>query len=207
MVDGYEQNYLGLLAGLAGRDLAENGPGLGFKVEKGGLTIDFLGRSYLITNQGVEPLDGRPVDVNNRSLLIHYALSEGRARPLESFLPLNRLTGPMAGRKELDKRLMVKPLLEFFGNDYDKFSRAAKKLGGEERGLDESGGRVWRFQVLPKIPVKVVFQEADEEFPADLEILFDHTALDFMGFECLAFLSASFSKALIDAARAEEGGC
>lgn len=201
MANGYEQNYLNLAAGLADCNLAESGARLGLAASGAGLRADFLGRPYLITNQEVKALDGRPVNINNCSLLVHYVLSSGRGAPLESFLPLSRMTGMVTSQKGLERNFLIETLVEFFGADYNKFKRAAEKLNGEYQGLTETGGRAWRFQVLPKIPLKVIFQEADEEFSAELEFLFDRTAVDFIGFECLAFLSACFGEALIAAAR------
>jgi len=110
------------------------------------------------------------------------------------------VTGIIAGQKTFDKGLMEKPLLKEFGADYAKFRAAALQLGGVlEEACD--GGHRWTLQALPKIPVRLVFYEADEEFPADIQIWLDRTAPRFMEFECLAFLTGCFVKALITTAR------
>ena len=44
------------------------------------------------------------------------------------------------------------------------------------------------FGVLPRIPSRVAFYEADDEFPANTQIMLDKSALRFLEFECLAFL-------------------
>jgi hypothetical protein len=111
------------------------------------------------------------------------------------------MTGMIEGQKTFDKGMMVKPLLREFGDDYDKFQSAALQLGGVPEGASSDGGQRWIFEVLPKIPVRLVFYQADDEFPADIQMLFDRSALRFMEFECLAFLSGCFTKALIMAAR------
>ncbi len=50
------------------------------------------------------------------------------------------------------------------------------------------GKHLWKFNVLPKIPLKIVFYEADDEFPTNIQIMLDKTALQFLEFECLAFM-------------------
>ena len=200
MSNGYEQIYIDLLPRLSECDLAESAERLGLKaLANGGVTAEFCGREYLITSAGVNPTDGEAVDVNNRSVLAHYILSRGSGEPENSFLPLARMTGMIAGQIDHDRGLMVHPLLREFGDDYDKFQSAAFKLGGVFEGSLGGGGRCWSFKVLPKIPVRVVFYEADDEFPADIQIWFDRSALRFMEFECLAFLNGCFAKALITA--------
>ena len=97
-------------------------------------------------------------------------------------------------------RLMNAPLERQFGNDYAKFSDAARRLGGRE-GESGVGKHLWGFNVLPKIPLRIVFYEADEEFPASIQIMLDRTALRFLEFECLAFMVGLFVRALIKTAQ------
>jgi hypothetical protein len=202
MISGYEQIYRDLLPRLLQCDLAESAGRLGLEMlANGEVSVQFCGRQYVISSVGVNPADGQPVDVNNRSVLAHYILSQGRGEPEHSFLPLAQMTGTVMGQQLQDKGLMVKPLLREFGSDYDKFQSAARKLGGVLEGASEDGGQGWTFQVLPKIPLRLVFYQADDEFPADIQMLFDRSARRFMEFECLAFLSGCFTKALIKAAK------
>jgi hypothetical protein len=202
MGSGYEQIYLGLKPRLSECDLAKSARRLGLKVlPSGEVAVEFCGREYLITREGVNPADGQPVDVNYRSVLAYYILSKGSGEPEHSFVPLRSLSGMIDGQNTHDKGLLLKPLLREFADDYDGFQRAARKLGGVLEGISADGGHCWSFQVLPKIPVRLVFYEADDEFPADVQIFFDRGARRFLEFECLAFLTGCFIKALNTAAR------
>ncbi len=200
MINGYEKNYLDILPGLKHCDFAECAPRLGLQPADGGAKVRFICRDYLISISGVEPLDGKPANSNNKSVLVHYALSRGAGDPEYSFAPLFRLSGAIAGQKTPGHDIMSDPLLREFASGYTGFARVAKNLGGEcvEEGLFK---HVWRFMPLPKIPLQVVFYEADEEFPADIQIMFDVTAPRFLEFECLAFLSGCFVNALIQSNR------
>jgi hypothetical protein len=202
MSSGYEQIYLGLKPRLAECDLAESARRLGLSAPSNGeVAVAFCGRDFLITCEGVNPADGEPVDVNYLSVLAYYILSKGSGEPEHTFMPLGRMTGMIDGRNAHDKGLLLKPLIRNFGDHYNSFERAARQLGGVPDDVSTDGGHGWRFQVLPKIPVRLVFYEADEEFPADIQLFFDTSARRFLEFECLAFLSGCFIKALCSEAR------
>ncbi|HTY25918.1 MAG TPA: DUF3786 domain-containing protein [Desulfomonilaceae bacterium] len=106
----------------------------------------------------------------------------------------------MIGGLHGQSRLMNNPLERYFGNDYVKFGEAAEKLGGVEE-KPQLGKHLWSFDVLPKIPLKIVFYEADDEFPAEIQIMLDRAALQFLEFECLAFMVGCFVRALIKTAQ------
>ncbi|MDR1086541.1 MAG: DUF3786 domain-containing protein [Deltaproteobacteria bacterium] len=200
--NGYENNYLLLAPRLAQADFGEKALALGFSPAPGGVKINFLGREYLIDKQGVEASDGQPSPANNRSLLIHYLFSPGRGGPGEKYLTLWQVPGYIRGRRNPGDDILNKPLVRAFGQDYALFKKAALTLNGRELGRDKSGREEWLFRVLPKIDMLVRYLPADEEFPVDIQTLFDELAPTYLEFECLAFLNAVLSQTL-----AELGGC
>jgi hypothetical protein len=198
-VTGYDSIYLGLVTRLPGCDFQEAAGRLGLRYVDGGVQVRFLNREYRITVDGAEPLDGQPVNVNNRSVLLYYLLSRGSGDLENCYVLFEGLPG-MIGGLHTELRLMNRPLERCFRNDYAKFSEAALKLGGIAEEAWE-GKHVWDFGVLPKIPLRVVFYEADDEFPANIQIMLDKSALRFLEFECLAFLVGCFAGALIKTAQ------
>ncbi|MDA8407567.1 MAG: DUF3786 domain-containing protein [Deltaproteobacteria bacterium] len=199
MQGGYESIYLGLITKLSECDFHESAERLGLEYVDSAVQISFLKREYRITLDGVEPLDGQPVNVNNRSVLLYYLLSKGQGDPENSFISFESIPRMISGLS-VQSRLMNTPLERYFGNDYVKFSEAAVKLGGIEEE-PQLGKHLWRFDVLPKIPLKIVFYEADDEFPVEIQIMLDKTVLQFLEFECLAFLVGCFVRALIKTAQ------
>jgi len=201
MAGGYDAIYGTLIPRLAGCDFAESAAQLGLELtEEGNIKARFLGRNYLITKDGAEPMDGKPVDINNLSVLLYYVLSKGSGQPRNSFTPLFRLTGVLEGRWGQYSDMMMRPLIREFGGNYPRFCRAAAAVGGKCQNESE-GRHEWLFRMLPKIPAKVVFYEADEEFPAEIQVFLDETAPMFLDFECLAFLVGCFVKTLIRIAK------
>jgi hypothetical protein len=201
MERGYDRIYRTLLPRLAERDIAQNGMRLGGSPIDGGVKIPFLGRDYIITNDGVEPADGKPADVNSRSVLIYYVTSSGAGDFLYDFALLNRLTGMIDGQNNLANDIMNGPLIREFADDYSRFARAMRSLDGVEMPTSGSGKHIWQLLPLPKILSQLVFYEADEEFPAEIQIMFDRSAPRFLDFECLAFMSGAMVQAIVRAGR------
>ena len=92
---------------------------------------------------------------------------------------------------------MTAPLGKIFSGNYAAFSEVMRKLGGSFNGKLKSDGYSWLMNVLPKIPIQIVYYEEDDEFLCDLQILLDRNASRFMEFECLAFLEGCLVRAII----------
>jgi hypothetical protein len=205
MGKGHEKIYSMILPKLAECDIVQNGLRLGAAPAERGVRLTFLGRDYIIANDGVAPEDGLPVDVNNRSVLVYYITSNGAGDFTYDFAPLNRLTGMIDGQRNLANGVMNDPLILEFGGNYDKFVTAITSLGGTETPASGSGKRVWQLLPLPKILSQIVFYEADDEFPADIQIMFDRISPRFLDFECLAVMTGAMIHALIKAGKDAAG--
>ena len=68
--------------------------------------------------------------------------------------------------------LKTAPLLEMFGRNLSGFTAAAESLGGTKLALADAA---FMFLPLPKIPVYYLLWEADEEFEANMTVLFDRS--------------------------------
>ncbi|MBQ4091843.1 MAG: DUF3786 domain-containing protein [Firmicutes bacterium] len=62
-------------------------------------------------------------------------------------------------------------LAKTFGDDFDKFASIAESLGGTRAN---DGDISYILPFFPKIYVKIILWEADEEFPAACNFLFDN---------------------------------
>lgn len=201
MTSSYDVIYEALLPKLAKCDLRESAARFGLNIDSDGqIAINFLKRDYLISNTGVTQVDGKPVNINNRSILIHYVLSQGAGEPVYSFKPLFRMTTIFSSGDTGKASMMDAPLIKTFGNDVDKLAETVMKLGGKSESSQEPYSQCWIMDVLPKIPVKIIFREADEDFPVEIQTQFDESAPEFLEFECLAFLCGCLVRALIKTA-------
>ncbi|TWH51921.1 DUF3786 domain-containing protein [Sporomusa sp. KB1] len=197
MGSGYEQIYKGLIPQLRKCDFLEVAERLGLSLRPDGtLSVNFLGREYEISSRGVNPTDGKSVNVNNRSVLAYYTLSPGAGEPAFSYVPISYHTGTEI-IFSTDIKWMTDPLGKTFSGNYEAFSETMCRLGGVFNGKLKSGGYSWLLQVLPKIPLQIIYHEEDDEFPCEVRILFDKNASLYLEFECLAFLEGCLVKAML----------
>lgn len=74
------------------------------------------------------------------------------------------------------------------GNNFtgktDALARACEKLGGRKR---EKGDAAYELDLFPFLPLILRFWDADEDFPASLQILVDKNILAYMHYETLMF--------------------
>ena len=89
-MDGYEKIYKNLIPRLSICNFSDVAERLGMSLQPDGtLSVGFLGREYEISARGVNSTDGKPVHVNNRSVLAYYTLSRGAGEPAFSFVPIS----------------------------------------------------------------------------------------------------------------------
>jgi hypothetical protein len=199
MKKGYEQTYDWVVKLLQDCDFSASAERLNLTRIGDTIAVDFLGRVYTVSKDGVYLTEEKTVwtvksegyDYNVKSVLGYYVLSESDAEPGNDFCPLGHFSHGIF-RDGLTKN----PLGAVFGKDYRYFCRTAKKLGMAFEGEKASGQYVWRYSLLPKIPVKLVYYEGDDEFPTAIQILYDKTAIRFFKFEPLAVLHICFIQGL-----------
>ncbi|MDR2491568.1 MAG: DUF3786 domain-containing protein [Spirochaetaceae bacterium] len=200
--NNYDKIYFDILPYLAECDFVSAGRRLKFSgVSPERLTVTFCGRPFEVTKKAVRVLDGKKIHNNFLSVLIYYTISKADCEPVYDFTLLANLSeGVFAGdRGPSWQNWQQKPLDERFGSDFGAFHQAALRMGmrydGETAPLEHS----YFFHVLPKMPVKVKYYEADEEFPVQVKIFWDKTATQFLTFEPLAVLNGCLISAIADA--------
>lgn len=140
-----------------------------------GFQISFLGRDYLCDPvQRRIRLAGAPEErlgFQEYLILLVYLL---QARDLP-------LSGEWVNEKELrggalffrgPHALFREPLEKRFARDPGGLLRAGLAAGGVASGRGDAS---FRLQALPRIPLEYIFYGEDEEFPAQLTMVFDRT--------------------------------
>jgi hypothetical protein len=198
---GYEKIYDWVAESLNNADLAANAGPLGLEPwPDGGVVVNLFGRKYLVDNKGVRALDGLPTSFNHLSLAGHYAMSQGRRPASNDFVKLSALSGLPAGTGQgtFDRDAISKPLARRFGHDPDGLEKVALKIGGRVELRVPGQVSKYIFEPFPRIPIKLVFEEPDEEYDPEFLILYDSSCSDYMEFEALAFLGGVLMKELLD---------
>lgn len=74
----------------------------------------------------------------------------------------------------------------FFAARPEALVRACQALGGTPEG---KGDIAYRLEVFPFFPVRVQFWQADEDFPASLQLHWDMNTLDYLHYETTYYLA------------------
>jgi hypothetical protein len=116
-----------------------------------------------------------------RLLILQYLIQAREIPLVGTWVTEKELkNGEMFYRGVHSLEMFKNPLEEKFGHRPEDFLKASPFIGGVRVNYGDIG---LRFQVLPRIPVLFILWAADNEFPAQVNILFDptiehHLALD-----------------------------
>jgi len=81
-----------------------------------------------------------------------------------------------------------KPIAERFAGRLHELETACRKLNGQPAAVEAFSDLAVKFQALPKVPVVLLFNDEDEDFPASATVLFERRAKHYLDMECLAMI-------------------
>jgi hypothetical protein len=150
-------------------------------------TVSFFGEEYTVSYpEGVvKRSDGSPAGGMEEILLLHYLVhADGMANTGEWVayrdLPGARYHEP-AFKAEVEG-----PLSRGLQGRLEALRAWARE---NARALDLPGDVTAAWEILPRVPLLIIFNEADEEFPASARVLFDITAPNYLPTEDLSVLA------------------
>ncbi|MBF0224895.1 MAG: DUF3786 domain-containing protein [Desulfobacterales bacterium] len=79
-------------------------------------------------------------------------------------------------------------IASYFSEKLDDLKKASNLLGGYPPVLDVKYDFSIQFDALPMIPVIMLYNDRDEEFPAQCSVLFESRAEKYLDAECIAML-------------------
>ncbi|VVS93629.1 DUF3786 domain-containing protein [Desulfoluna spongiiphila] len=88
------------------------------------------------------------------------------------------------------------PISTHFEGAVETLEKQCHALGGQPFATDVSCELAFRFQALPRVPVVLLFNDADEDFPAQATLLFQQNASAYLDMECLAMVGSTLAARL-----------
>jgi hypothetical protein len=141
--------------------------------------------------------DGQEADVATCLLLLHYLATADGTPMIDRWIAFRNLPGGLGYDAAFQGRANLR-LARAFGSDAAAFTAASRALGGERLTFGDAS---FMFRVLPRVWLAVVLYLADDEFPANANVLFDGSAGHYLPTEDLAVLGGLLAGRLIHAAR------
>jgi hypothetical protein len=91
--------------------------------------------------------------------------------------------------------LRVEEIKSAFGKNPSAFAHAGSRLGGVELLF---GDKAFSLTVFPKVPLAYILWQEDEEFPAQVTVMFDSTIQNHFSLDGIWCLVAEVSQRLLD---------
>ena len=155
------------------------------------LYIKFVGRMYRIDRKSGKVEWSKDAFINcvdagyNEAMSIFDVLCNAKDGCCLSgrFCQINQLKGTVQSAGP-GKEIFVRQI-QYFDKKTETFCQACEALGGEKEKIGDVSYRLYPFEFLPMI---LQFWNSDDEFPANLKIMWDEHILDYVHYETSFFI-------------------
>ena len=184
-------------------DLATRANGLGARVvssedERKLLELFFLGQKVSLSADVIKAAQGEELDPRDQILLYNYIFFGGSGPLSGEWVGLESFPNSISKVVTL-KRYTEDRLSEFFAGRPALLVERAEKIGGKK--IEPCYADVCvEIPVLPKVIIRIHFWDQDEEdgFAAQVKVLFDKRAMDFLDLESLVFTAERMAEKMTD---------
>jgi hypothetical protein len=184
----FDETYNQYLARIAQIDFKPKEEILGIQVEGNEIVIPFFGRPYRVSTTKIVNPSGKQPPLNTSVVLCKYLLLCPQIPALDKEWVSYRDfkdTAPLIG-KFINH--IERPIAQNFTGRFDELDAVLRELGGKNLDLDLSYQLIMKLFPLPKVPVLLLFDDADDEFPAQCKVLFESRADQYLDPECLTIV-------------------
>jgi hypothetical protein len=192
----FEKIYQDYLARVAGQDLTGKQDLLGIEVDGQTITIPFFNATCSVSPQKiVDHSDGRPPHAVCVILCQYLLLSPDQPDDDRQLVTYRDFKDAAPYVQGFDNTAQ-KPISRAFAGRIDALEARCRHLGGTPCDIGISCDLSYMFEALPRVRVYLVFNDADEDFPADCSILFEKQAARYLDMECLAMIAMGLAEQL-----------
>ncbi len=185
----FEQTYRDYLNQVAKLDFQDLSRKMGVILEEETLQVPFFGQPYRVFPTGIVDPSGKEPIHSIKVVLCKYLLLyppiEPQGKEWVSYKDFKDAAPFVDGFQKNTERAIAKG----FAGKVEALRDACLRLGGKEPGFDWNYQLKMRFDPLPRVPLLLLFNDRDEEFPAQCLLLFEGRADRYLDMECLAILA------------------
>lgn len=184
----FKKTYENYLAQVDETDFNSVKQKLGVEVENNEMIIPLFGKLYKVSAAGISDPGGKQPMFDICVILCKYILLCPQISPKEkdwvSFRDLKD-SGPLTSYFAND---VERAIAAHFNGRLDDMKNACRTLKGYLPDIEVSYDLSIQFDALPKLPVVMLFNDADDEFPAKCSVLFETRAENYLDPECLSMV-------------------
>jgi len=172
---------------------------LGVTLDGDAVVVPYFGQSIRLTADGLEDKMGRRPDFSDCVVVCRYLIMCPLFEPKQKEWSAYR-DFPDAGPLTVFwTNTVEKPLARVFSGRVSALEKACDVLGGSIPDMDVGCDLCRCFTPLPKMPLLLVFNDADADFPASASLLFEKRASTYLDAESQAILGHALSDRLLNA--------
>ena len=188
----YDQTYKDYLSRIAELDFPFIADKLGIKIDGHQVVIPFFDKLYRLSAKGITDSSNRQPHLSVSVILCKYLLMCPLIEPLGGNWMSFKDFKDAAPLIQAFYNTVTQPIAETFSSRMAELETAGKKIGGYLPADQYSYDLAMQFDALPTLPVLLLFNDKDEEFPAQCSLLFEKRAEKFLDMECLAMVGMLF---------------
>jgi len=143
----------------------------------------------------VEVASGQPCRASVEAALLYYLRTADGAPLTGQWIGFQELPGGMFYSRAY-QGYSGDELVRHFGEDLESFRRAAERAGGTSLPLSDAG---FTFEVLPRVPLAIVYWLGEDIIPTKAQIVFDKSASHYLPTDALAGMGAQLVHRIIHA--------
>ena len=194
----FESTYHEYLVKLEPIDLGRRAERLKLQSNSGKIVLPFFGRLHYIARQGVVDSDGNAPTPAVATVLLSYVLRNERVHPPAaekiSFRDFEG-AGPLASSFANNTNRLIE---HTFSGRLALLAAACRELGGQPTAaVSISVDLHIQFEALPRMPLYLSFNDRDEDFPAQCNLLFEKSAEQYLDSKSLFVLGTFLAGRLI----------
>jgi len=166
---------------------------LGIRASNEAFEIPFFNRTYTITTTSIKDNDGARANHSVAVILCKYLLlcpqnPESR-ETLVTYKDFRDAAPYVIGFRNTAER----PIAHSFSGNTALLEKRCRGLGGEPFKTEVACDLAFRFDALPRIPIILFFNDADEDFSAGCTLLFQQDAEAYLDMECIAMAGSALA--------------
>lgn len=159
----------------------------------------FTGKIHIHSDRIVQA-DGRELSRWEQVFLFNHMAQGGSKMPTGRWKSLKEIPNTVSKIKSMQSKVEA-PLRRRFSEHREELAAAGAKIGAKDMTAQvESADLALLFQPLPRVPVMLLFWDADPDsgFEAEIKLAFDETITDHLDIESILFLSEHLTGLLMD---------
>jgi hypothetical protein len=184
----FEKIYQDYLDKINKLDLQSVAQKIGAKWTEEGVIVPLFGKPYRICKKGILDPSGEEPGHSIKVVLCQYLLLHPASHREDSTWVSYKdfkNAGPFANAFHNNAEMT---LAKNFTGRLGTLKEACLALGGYNHFINSAYDLHLKFDALPTVPILLLCNDADDEFPAQCILLFERRAKNYLDMECLAIL-------------------